>query len=213
MNSNEKKRTLTEAEKKRLDRFNEIRKTLEDEGYAATELTIGIVKANIVALLSAVPIVIIAVFLFFVRNGAISFDMDNYWRGYIIFIVSFIVLIVVHELIHGVTWGILSGRHFKDIEFGFIKEYLTPYCTCSTPLNKPKYITGALMPLLILGIIPTIAAIFMNSFLLLIIGLVMVMAAGGDVMIVCKLLSYKSASKDILIYDHPTQGGSVVFER
>ena len=43
----------------------------------------------------------------------------------------------------------------------------------------------------------------------------MILSAGGDIMIVMKVLAYKSqsSSEEILIYDHPTQAGSVVFER
>ena len=131
----------------------------------------------------------------------------------VLFVITLVVLVVVHELIHGLTWSIFAQDHFKSIEFGFMKEYATPYCTCTVPLKKGAYIAGALMPLIILGIMPAVIAIFIGSFFLLAIGFVMIMAAGGDIMIVLKLLGYKSDAADVLIYDHPTQAGSVIFER
>ena len=48
---------------------------------------------------------------------------------------------------------------------------------------------------------------------LLWIGIVMVMSAGGDVMIVLEILKNKSRAEDVLYMDHPTQAGGVLFER
>ena len=46
-------------------------------------------------------------------------------------------------------------------------------------------------------------------------GIVMLLSAGGDLMIVVKLLTFKkqNESTEVLIYDHPTQAGSVIFEK
>ena len=41
----------------------------------------------------------------------------------------------------------------------------------------------------------------------------MTVAATGDVMIAVKVLRCKPESDDILLFDHPTEAGSVVFER
>ena len=203
----EKNRELSAAERKRLGRFNEVCERLESEGYGKTELTVGIIRANIFALALAIPVYILGYLLFFLRTEK-GMDFNVF-----LFVALYIVLIVVHELIHGITWSIFCKNGFHDIEFGLMKEYLTPYCTCCTPLNKGPYIIGTLMPLIILGIIPTIIALGVDSFLLLNIGLLMIVSSGGDILIVWKLLTYHSRHKDILYYDHPTQAGGVIFER
>jgi hypothetical protein len=41
----------------------------------------------------------------------------------------------------------------------------------------------------------------------------MILAAGGDIMLTIKLLRFKAEGSEVLIYDHPTQAGSVVFDR
>ena len=56
-------------------------------------------------------------------------------------------------------------------------------------------------------------AIFINSYVLLLIGMVMILGAAGDILIVIELLRYRSNAAEKLIYDHPTQAGCVVFER
>ena len=209
----EKNRKLSAKEQKRLNVFEETCEKLSQQGYKRNDLTISIVKANLFVFLLAIPVVAIGVLLFAWKNP-ISLLAPNP-RGSLQFIVLFIVLIVVHELIHGLTWSLFSEHHFKDIEFGFMKEYLTPYCTCTTPLPKIHYIMGALMPCIVLGILPTAIGILLGSSLFFWIGIIMILSAGGDIMIVWKVLTFKKQdeSKEVLIYDHPTQAGSVIFER
>lgn len=209
----EKNRKLSAKEQKRLNVFEETCEKLSQQGYKRNDLTISIVKANLFVFLLAIPVVAIGVLLFAWKNP-ISLLAPNP-RGSLQFIVLFIVLIVVHELIHGLTWSLFSEHHFKDIEFGFMKEYLTPYCTCTTPLPKIHYIMGALMPCIVLGILPTAIGILLGSSLFFWIGIIMILSAGGDIMIVWKVLAFKKQdeSKEVLIYDHPTQAGSVIFER
>lgn len=206
-------RKLSAKEQRRQDVFDETCERLIHEGYRKTNLTIGIVKANIIVLLLAIPVIAIGVLLFALKNPISLLRPTP--QGSILFIVLFVVLIVAHELIHGLTWSVYAEHHFKDIDFGFMKEYLTPYCTCSTPLRKSHYIMGALMPCIVLGIIPAVIGILLGSSLLFWIGIVMTLSAGGDIMIVCKVLAFKKQpeSKKILIYDHPTQAGSVIFEK
>ena len=209
----EKNRKLSAKEQKRLNVFEETCERLSQEGYKRNDLTISIVKANLFVFLLAIPVVAIGVLLFAWKNP-ISLLTPNP-RGSLLVIVLFMVLIVVHELIHGLTWSLYAEHHFKDIEFGFMKEYLTPYCTCTTPLPKSHYIMGALMPCIVLGILPTAIGILLGSSLFFWIGIIMILSAGGDIMIVWKVLAFKKQdeSKEVLIYDHPTQAGSVIFER
>lgn len=209
----EKNRKLTEAEKRRLAHFEQVKETLIQDGYTVKELTIGIVKANVYAILMVLPLCLFTVIPFILVNRGKLYFAGNPLITSVLFVITLVVLVVVHELIHGLTWSIFAQDHFKSIEFGFMKEYATPYCTCTVPLKKGAYIAGALMPLIILGIMPAVIAIFTGSFFLLAIGFVMILTAGGDIMIVLKLLGYKSGAADVLIYDHPTQAGSVIFER
>ncbi|MCR4740834.1 MAG: DUF3267 domain-containing protein [Lachnospiraceae bacterium] len=208
----EKARKLSPAEERRLKKFEEVCADMETMGYRKVELTIGIVWANVVAIFLAIPIVVIGVGLFAVNNPGVIPIIGN-TRDFLIFFISILVLVVIHELIHGFTWSFFAENGMKDIELGFMKQYLTPYATCCTPLKKAGYIMGAAMPMIILGIIPLIIAIAIGSALILSIGLIMTIAAGGDIMIIFKLLTYRSDAGEKLIYDHPTQAGCCIFEK
>ena len=81
------------------------------------------------------------------------------------------------------------------------------------PLTKGQYIFGALLPCVTLGVIPMIVAILVGSLPLLFLGIIMTDSAAGDILIVWKILHYRSQAKEIVYMDHPTQAGGVIFER
>ncbi len=207
----EKKRRLSEKEKKRKEEFDQLCDEMEERGYQKKELLVSVTKANIYACIMAFPVFGIGFYLFYKHNGISAFGLSGYWS--IFLTVTMLVLIVVHELIHGITWSIFSKNHFRDIDFGIMKEYMTPYCVCKAPLEKGPYLLGCLMPLILLGILPSIVAIFSGSFFLLLNGLIMIISAGGDIMIAAKLLAHKTDKKELLCLDHPTLAGLVVFEK
>ena len=209
--SKEKARELSPAEKQRLEKFEALSDDLIRQGYRRTELTISIVKANIFAIGLMVAALVIGLVLFFLANDPDSVTIRRV--NPLLWILAFAVLIVVHELIHGVSWAIFTEHHFGDIAFGFMKQYLTPYCACAVPLSKGQYIFGALMPLLLVGIMPMIIGILSGSVFWLLIGAALTAGAGGDIQIVGNILRYKSEADDILYIDHPTQAGGVIFER
>ena len=207
----EKSRKLSPAEERRLRAFEALAESMGARGYRRVELTVGIVKANVFAVVLLIPLLIVGIGLFLLINRGAG-------RGFagmnpLVFFVLLFALIVIHELIHGLSWAIFAEHHWKDIEFGFMKQYLTPYCTCTVPLDKGPYIFGALMPLIILGIVPMIIGIVTGSIFVLSVGILMTDAAAGDILIVWKLLRYKSTAKHVVYMDHPTQAGGVIFEK
>ena len=69
------------------------------------------------------------------------------------------------------------------------------------------------MPLVLLGILPMIVGVAIGSSTVLFVGILMADAAGGDLMILHQLFSYKSDAGEVIYADHPTEAGLVVFER
>lgn len=207
----EKNRTLTPQEAKRSAYVQELSDRLTTEGYSRTELTVSIVRANVMAFVIGIPVCVIFAVLFLAHNlkQRLTFDLVDYY----IILIAILVSIVVHELIHGLFWGLCCEKRFKSIEFGFIAKYLTPYCSCLEPLSKFNYFLGSFAPGFLLGILPMFISIFTASIPLLLYGAVMTLAAGGDFTIILKLLFYRASGRDIIYLDHPTQCGLIVFER
>ena len=122
-----------------------------------------------------------------------------------------LALLVLHEAIHGIVWGVFAENHRKDIEFGVIWSMLTPYCTCKSALTRPQYILGSLMPTLLLGFGLGAAAVAAGNLLLFFLAEVMVFGGGGDFLIVGKLLAFRTNHKNCIYMDHPTECGLVAF--
>ena len=207
----EKARMLTPAEERRLRAFEELSASMTGQGYRRTELTISIVGANAFAVVLLIPLLFVGIGLFLWKNKAFGGSLHP--AGPVLFFIVMLVLVVVHELIHGLSWSLFAEHHWGDIEFGFMKQYLTPYCTCGVPLTRGQYIFGALMPLFVLGVLPMAAGILLGSLPVLLMGIVMADAAAGDIQIVWKILRYKSGAAELVYIDHPTQAGGVVFEK
>jgi hypothetical protein len=209
MKNEMKKKTLSEAEQRRSEHFEKIAEELEQQGYKRKNMTIKIGKANGFAVLLLILLLIIGYGLYFLIWRAIDFSGFNP----LIFFVTLLVLVVVHELIHGFCWSLFTPHHFKDIEFGIMKPSMTPYCTCLVPLKKNHHIFGTVMPFIVLGIIPIITGLAIRNSAVLFLGIIMASSAAGDLMIIRNVAGYKSDAKEIIYMDHPTEAGGVIFER
>ena len=165
------------------------------------------------------PFVLLVVGGFILKNGFFNIDSavnENpvmYFVKLAIIMVVTGLLAVVHEKIHGWFWSIGADNGAKDIEFGFQKETLTPYCTCKSPLTKKMYILGSMMPMTILGVVLGIVSIFVGSWVVLAIAVLQIIGGSGDILITSMLLRYDTKDKDVILIDHPTKIGLVAFEK
>lgn len=189
------------------------------ENYIEKKLTIDLKKANIyslkILLYSCVVFLIPYVFLW-----QYQFSFENFSRTFkrliekYTFLSGFIPLffmvlgIVLHELIHGLTFLPFCKDGFKSIKFGFLKQYLTPYCHCKEPLKLKYYRIGVIMPAIILGFLPSVWAIITGNFYLLCFGIFFIMGAAGDFMI---LMILKNENPEDLVLDHPSEAGCFVY--
>lgn len=206
-------RKLSPKEIARKEKIEALVSEKEKEGYVKKDLTVSVLLANVLALFAALPFIAVFVLLFCMLFNISGKEIDIGLIDFVVFYLAFFLSIVVHELIHGLFWGIGASKHFKSIEFGVIWKMLTPYCTCLEPLSKGRYILGTAMPGVILGILPSIISLFTLNIGLLAFGCLSIMGAGGDILIVAKLLAHKSKSKDTIYLDHPYEMGLMILEK
>ena len=192
----------------------EKRTRLEAEGYICHEKILGALYVNVMAVIVMLPYVALLYILFLFNNVGtkISFSLLNSPIANLaaIFII-FAVLIVLHELIHGIFFAHSIPSHWKAVEFGFNPVAFAPYCTCLEPLSKKSHIISAIMPTIFLGFLPSIIAVFSGNAFLFVIGLVMILSGGGDFLMIYNLLKINSKKYDVLFLDHPTEIGSLIF--
>ena len=211
MAKNERK--LTPAEQKRKEQFALVCEEMERQGYRKTDLTIGVVKANLLALIVMLPFAVLSGAVVLSRVSFLSMAELMSPFDFLLFLLVMLLLTAVHEGIHALTCAMFAKDHWKSIRFGVIWKALTPYCPCAQPMKRGQYILGAAMPTLVLGIGLTAAAALTGVFWVFILAIAMIFGGGGDFPIILKILLHRQRGKEAVYYDHPYECGVVVFEK
>jgi hypothetical protein len=184
------------------------------------ELTMTAGEANLRALVFVIPIILLLgvpfYFLWlrdFTLETWIGFFQNN--RHLVKFGVLWMLIIlftgiILHELIHGLTFLLFCKNGMKSIEFGIMWKYMAPYCHCKEPLPIIPYIIGALMPAIVLGFIPAGIGLVTGKLIPLLMGMIFTIASGGDFLIVWLL---RGQPKDSLVLDHESKVGCYILEK
>ena len=117
--NNEKNRQLTPDEAKRNEAYEKDKARLEQEGYKVYDLTSSVVKSNVMAVVLVIPFAVIFTLLYFIVHKppfwefiSDTIDYGSLW-GLLLYFAVIFVLMIVHELIHGVTRALfLWSYHF-----------------------------------------------------------------------------------------------------
>lgn len=205
------RRQLTKAEQQRKDFFEAESERLAKQGYERKNLTFGVAEANAKAIIVTLPIILPFVLAYRIMWGKGKLDLP--WWGFLLGLAILIALIVVHELIHGAVFACFAKEGVRSVAFGVIWSMLTPYCTCRESLKRKHYMLAILAPTVVLGILPAVVALTIGSWEMMLIGVLMVLGGGGDIMCAFKLATYRTKGKDCMFFDHPYEVGLAVFER
>ena len=107
----------------------------------------------------------------------------------------------LHEGIHAIMF-LHEGIDKKRVKFGITwwKIIPTPYTHCDAEINASGYRKVLIMPFIVLGVIPLLIGIWINSALVIIFGATLIVGAVGDLMI---MYSIRTLSPKQKIVDHP----------
>ena len=177
----------------------------EKENKKTVEYTMGMGKVNLVAFIMIIPITAIILLPFI-----LVWDYETFKIGKNVFMDYFFFYltggIIIHELLHGLTWGYFASQGYKSIKFGMKWKYLTPYCHCKEPLKVKHYKIGGAMPLIVMGIIPSLIGLMVGNGGILSFGIFFTWAAGGDIIALHML---RKLDKDVYVSDHPEKMGFI----
>lgn len=93
------------------------------------------------------------------------------------------------------------------VKIGFSWKGLAPYAHCAEPMRASAYRLSIILPGLVLGILPGTLGIVLLSWPLLLWGLLMTIAAGGDLAV---LWAIRGVPASAWVRDHPTKAGCQV---
>jgi hypothetical protein len=170
------------------------------------DLSISMAWANVVVMFISIPVAISQFAIFSLVHGAEK--LQTTWN-FMLLIAIVLLGVVVHELIHGITWVIFGHKRFSAIKFGFQWKTLTPYAHLKEPVEVNAYRIGAFMPGFILGILTYILSIVLGDGNLFWFSMVHTAAAGGDWLILWLIRNVKAGMQ---VEDHPTNAGCYVIE-
>jgi len=178
---------------------------MENENKETKEFTMGIGRVNIIAILFIFPIMVFYILPFKLIWGSETFELgkDLFMKHFFLYL---IFGAIIHELLHGITWAFFAKDGIKSIKFGVKWKYLTPYCHCKEPLMVKHYRIGGAMPLIIMGIIPSILGLFIGNGAFLSFGGFFTLAAAGDII---ALFMLRTLESDEYISDHPNKMGFI----
>ncbi|MFK7799813.1 MAG: DUF3267 domain-containing protein [Aureispira sp.] len=168
------------------------------------ELTASGVKLNIVLIPYIVVCYLLLALPYYWWWGVAINDV-NLSRAALVAIL--VACIFVHEAMHGFTWMWAGKLQWSDIKYGFIWKALMPFAHSKKPLSKKVYQLGAVMPGIVLGILPYVIGLVCGQNDLAFVGLIMTLAASGDAWI---LWMIRKESSNALILDHPSKPGCYV---
>ncbi len=172
-----------------------------------TDLSVSMLKAQTASL----PFALIALAEFFLFVAVWGFDPVKDASDILLpwyFFPLFIVGIVTHELIHGLSWKFAAGLSFDKVRFGFQVKTLTPFAHCTVPIRKSAYVIGTVMPAVVLGFVPFLVSLVNGNGWVLIFGILFTFAAIGDFLILWLIRDVPWRS---FVEDHPENAGCLVY--
>ena len=185
-----------------MKKTGEQLKRMVNDGYKVNEVTITSTVANRMGLFWGI-LFFIPVLILFINKFGNPFDQPSPWVEFFISTAVYLILMIVHEAIHGIFIYLFNGRDKSTIAFGINSGM--PYCTCQAPINMWQYIIVLLMPTLILGIATSAFAIYHGGFWWLLLAFNMLFGGGGDFTIMAKILM--KGGEGMIVVDHPYRCG------
>ncbi|MEZ4643471.1 MAG: alpha/beta fold hydrolase [Chloroflexota bacterium] len=119
----------------------------------------------------------------------------------------FVLAILVHELLHIFGFLVVGRAPRTAVKVGFSWKMMAPYAHCSAPLSVNAYRVAIALPGLMLGLLPGIVGIAIGSLWWTLFGVLMLIAAGGDLAV---LLAVRRVPRRARVLDHPTEAGCQV---
>lgn len=184
---------------------------VREEILVKKDLSISTAKANFYSIYIAIPLLVFLITLYvsFWGKSKILKGIEMISQNQLRFFLIVIIGVVIHELLHGLSWAYFGQKPLRDIQFGFQVKTLTPYAHCKVPLDVRAYRLGTATPGILLGFFPVIIGFITGTTWSMIFGLLFILLAAGDILILWLIRKLKVGQ---LVEDHPTRVGCYVIK-
>jgi hypothetical protein len=133
------------------------------------------------------------------------------WRGnwplpaFVVFLVAVVAGLPVHEALHVVGWRRWGGAPKEAIRFGAARFVL--YVASTATVAAGVYRRIIVLPALVLGVLPCLAAILTGNEIVLLFGLTHLGGAAGDALILWQMRGIPNTA---LVRDHGSRVGCML---
>lgn len=110
-----------------------------------------------------------------------SMEVFSNFKITLLFIPLMVFYLILHELFHALGY-IINGADYKKITFGAEIEKGVLYCLCKDDISKKNILMSLMYPLFFLGVVTYIISIVFNLPILLILSIINISGAAGDIM-------------------------------
>ena len=107
----------------------------------------------------------------------VTFDLI----GVALYLLSFLAFVIVHEVLHGLSFVVFSGQSWKTIRFGLVLKNGLAYCISLVPVTIRRARWSLMMPLYVICIPLYLYGIFTSSFALAILAILFASGSVGDI--------------------------------
>lgn len=177
---------------------------LEENGWQARTYTMNSRQTYLQGILFALPFLFLAggMYRTFLLERAVLLDCTG-----IVLLAAAAVSLPVHEALHGLGWK-LGGRLGRE-QVSLIFRHGMPMCTCRVVLPVRAYLTGTLLPFIVLGGGSFIYLVACPGTVSLLTALVNLTLPGADLAIAYKVLRSGAG----MVADSPKEAGFVALFR
>ena len=117
-------------------------------------------------LICFIPVII------FNKDFIINFDFN--------LVVLLILWMGLHELLHGIGFGIFKGVNKNNIKYGIQLESGIFYCMCKQKISKTNILVSLMFPFTFIGLVTLILGLIFKNSSLIMLSLVNIAGAIGD---------------------------------
>jgi hypothetical protein len=172
------------------------------------EATFAPWKADAFAI-ALIPIEFIILILphYFFWGGSSLLEVVSNRFSVLLLLLALIGGLLVRELIHKIGYFKIGRVSWNLIKLGIDWRHLIPTSHTDALMTANEYRLSLLMPTILLGVVPAFIGIAFGIGFLTILGFLMVVVAGGDVVVIFAL---RSVPDKAMVRDHPDKIGCYV---
>ena len=134
-------------------------------------------------ILSIVLFALVAVIVFLIERND-GYLMENFVSDDLvslgILVISMILWLMLHEVIHGIGFSLFPEVNKKNIVFGMALEKGVFYCMCKQKISKKVILTSLLFPFTFIGVITLVWGMAINNYMLVVLSILNIAGAIGD---------------------------------